>query len=142
MQRTCIYHEEKHLNSQMLRKVSILDHNNDHPNPSKHAFSCYAVPSKSTTLWVGKIAATVEADFVRKLLEFCGVIKEWKPATDTKTGAMKGFGFCTYQHPEGVMVALEVLNGLLLDGQSLSLKCNSVREKLVFCSVHFVVFIS
>ena len=84
-------------------------------------------PEKNTTLWVGKIAPTVEPHIVRALLETCGPIREWKPATDPKTGALKGFGFCTYKEPEGVMIALQVLNGLVVDGQTLALKCNSVR---------------
>ena len=68
---------------------------------------------------------------VRALLEACGDIKEWKPATDPKTGASKGFGFCTYKEAEGVMIALQVLNGLEVDGQALALKCNSVRKKMI-----------
>ena len=50
----------------------------------------------------------------------------WKPATDPVTGALKGFGFCTFVDAEGVIVALEVLNEFMLDGQALALKCNSV----------------
>jgi hypothetical protein len=86
-------------------------------------------PPKNTTIWIGRIAKTLEADVVRDLLEACGSIKEWKPATDPRTGVLKGFAFCTFREPEGVFVALEVLNGMVIDGQALALKCNSVTEQ-------------
>lgn len=83
-------------------------------------------PAKSTTLWVGKIATSVEGEVVRQLLDACGPVKEWKPVTDADTGKHKGFGFCTYDTAEGAMVALRVLNELEVDGQKLQLKCNKV----------------
>lgn len=95
-----------------------------------HGFSAAragAPPAKSTTLWVGKIAGSVEPQLVRALLEACGALREWKPATDAETGRLKGFGFCTYQEAEGVVVALQVLNDFSVDGMKLALKCNSVR---------------
>lgn len=86
-------------------------------------------PPKNTTLWIGRIARSLEPRVVRDLLEACGPIKEWKSATDPRTGALKGFAFCTFKDPEGVLVALEVLNGMVIDGQALALKCNSVTEQ-------------
>ena len=77
-------------------------------------------------MWVGKIAPTVEPPLMRALLEACGVVREWKPATDHETGRIKGFGFCTFHDAEGVLVALQVLHDLNLDGMKLVLKCNSV----------------
>jgi len=89
------------------------------------------VMAKSTTLWVGKIAPTVEAQLIRDVLEACGPLKEWKPALDPATGGIKGFGFATFRDAEGVLVALAVLNGLTLDGQALALKCNSATEQYI-----------
>ena len=83
-------------------------------------------PVRSTTLWVGRIASSVDAPFVQQLLEACGPVREWKPVTEPDTGRLKGFGFVTYVEPEGVMVALHVLNNLNVDGQELALKCNKV----------------
>lgn len=80
---------------------------------------------------MGKIASTVEPELIRQLLEACGPVKEWKPATDPETGKMKGFGFCTYQEAEGVIVALRVLNELDVDGQKLALKCNKATEEYI-----------
>lgn len=86
------------------------------------------VPARSTTLWVGRIAPTVESEFVQQLLEACGPVREWKPVTEPDTGRLKGFGFVTFAEPEGVLVALQVLQDLKVDGQELALKCNKVRR--------------
>ena len=85
-------------------------------------------PGRSTTLWVGRIAPTVEAPFIVQLLEACGALQEWKPVTEPESGKFKGFGFVTYAEAEGVVVALQVLQSLKLDGQELALKCNKVRD--------------
>jgi RNA-binding protein 25 len=85
-------------------------------------------PGRSTTLWVGRIAPTVEGPFIQQLLEACGKLREWKPVTEPESGKLKGFGFVTYEEPQGVLVALQVLNNLKLDGQELALKCNKVRR--------------
>lgn len=90
-----------------------------------------ANPSRSTTLWVGKIAPSISSTDIRSILETCGTIKEWKPATDPKTGAIKGFGFCTFHSPESVIIAMDLLNGLVIDGQELALKCNSATEQFI-----------
>lgn len=83
-------------------------------------------PARSTTLWVGRIAPTVDAAAMAQLLEACGPLKEWKPVTEPESGRLKGFGFVTYAEPEGVLVALQVLNNLKVDGSELALKCNKV----------------
>lgn len=64
-----------------------------------------------------------------QLLEACGPLKEWKPVTEPETGKLKGFGFVTYAEPEGVLVALQVLNNLRVDGSELALKCNKVGDE-------------
>ncbi|KAI3435633.1 hypothetical protein D9Q98_001692 [Chlorella vulgaris] len=86
-------------------------------------------PGRSTTLWVGRIAPTVEGPFIQQLLEACGKLREWKPVTEPESGKLKGFGFVTYEEPQGVLVALQVLNNLKLDGQELALKCNKATEE-------------
>ena len=83
-------------------------------------------PPRSTTCWVGRIAPTVQSDFVQQLLEACGPVTEWKPVTEPETGKLKGFGFVTFAEPEGVVQALQVLHDLRVDGQQLAVKCNKV----------------
>lgn len=89
------------------------------------------MPPKSTTLWVGKIAPSVEPETIKSLLEACGAVREWKPAIDPKGGGMKGFGFCTYGEAEGVIVALAVLDTLEVDGMELSLKGKTATNEYI-----------
>lgn len=87
-------------------------------------------PPRNTTLWVGRIAPTVEGPFISQLLEACGAVKEWKPVTEPDSGRLKGFGFVTYEEPEGVVVALQVGLG---GGQCLGAwaRCRGRRGKLL-----------
>lgn len=89
------------------------------------------LPEKpQTTVYVGKIASTVDDDFLRSLLELCGPIKSWKRAQDP-SGSPKGFGFCEFESAEGVLRALRILNKFSLEGQELVLNVNlATREYL------------
>lgn len=86
-------------------------------------------PAKETTVWVGKISATVDDSLIRSLLEACGTIKSWKPMKDPDSGKSKGFGFCEFEDAEGVLRAIRLLNHLPLDGQEILLKCNTATQK-------------
>eukprot|EP00850_Spirogloea_muscicola_P004589 SM000019S05133 [mRNA] locus=s19:1041599:1049781:- [translate_table: standard] len=89
-----------------------------------------SIPVKAhTTLYVGKIASTVDDDSVKKVLELCGPVKSWKRAQDPTTGVMKGFGFCEYESAEGVLRAMRLLNKYPLDGQELMLKVNQATQE-------------
>lgn len=87
-----------------------------------------AAVTKSCTLYVGKIAQTVDNKVIKKLLDACGTVKSWKRVEDTETGKPKPFGFCEYEDAEGVLMALSNLNELALDGQELLLKPNSSTQ--------------
>ncbi len=98
-------------------------------------------PPKSTTIYVGKIAPSVPDNLVRKLLDACGAVKSWNRQKDPETKMGKAFGFCEMEEPEGVLMALRILNGREIHGQALLVKCNQVRgdeaEKLVTgCSAY------
>lgn len=86
---------------------------------------------KSTTLYVGKIAASVPDDVIKSLLDSCGPVKSWKPMQDPETNKSKGFGFCEYETAEGVLRALRLLHNLSLDGQELLLKCNTATQRYI-----------
>ena len=90
-----------------------------------------APATKSTTLYVGKIAASVPDDVIKTLLEACGPVKSWKPMQDPETNKSKGFGFCEYEAAEGVLRALRLLHNLSLDGQELLLKCNTATQRYI-----------
>ncbi|KAJ4961660.1 hypothetical protein NE237_021570 [Protea cynaroides] len=84
-----------------------------------------------TTVYVGKIAATVENDFMLSLLRLCGPVKSWKRAQDPSDGTPRGFGFCEFESAEGVLRALRLLSKLNIDGQELVLNVNqATREYL------------
>lgn len=89
------------------------------------------MPDKSTTLYVGKIALSVEDSVIRSLLEACGPVKSWKPVQDPETQKSKGYGFCEFEEAEGVLHALQYLNKLSLDGQELMLKCTTATQNYV-----------
>ncbi|XP_020578893.1 RNA-binding protein 25 isoform X2 [Phalaenopsis equestris] len=84
-----------------------------------------------TTVYVGKIASTVDNDFLLSLLRICGPVKSWKRAQDPSDGKPKGFGFCEFEAAEGVLRALRLLSRLNIDGQELVLNINqATREYL------------
>ncbi|GAX74794.1 hypothetical protein CEUSTIGMA_g2241.t1 [Chlamydomonas eustigma] len=83
---------------------------------------------KSTTVYCGKIASTLNDEFISNLLLACGKIKSWKRATDPETQEVKSFGFCEYEDAEGALRAIQFLNGLKIDGQELMLKGNSATQ--------------
>jgi len=86
---------------------------------------------KSTTVYVGKIASSLDDSIVQSLLEACGKVKSWKRATDPETKELKGFGFCEYEDAEGVLRAIRLLHGLKIDGQELLVKGNTATQKYI-----------
>ncbi|XP_042497943.1 RNA-binding protein 25-like isoform X2 [Macadamia integrifolia] len=84
-----------------------------------------------TTVYVGKIASTVENDFMLSLLRLCGPVKSWKRAQDPSDGTPRGFGFCEFESADGVLRALRLLSKFNIDGQELVLNVNqATREYL------------
>ncbi|PON59329.1 Splicing factor-like protein [Parasponia andersonii] len=75
-----------------------------------------------TTVYVGKIAPTVENNFMLSLLQFCGAVKSWK------RGFPRGFGFCEFETAEGVLRALRLLSKFNIDGQELVLNVNQATR--------------
>jgi len=89
------------------------------------------IEEKNTQVYVGKIAATVEDDFVRKLLETCGKVVKWNRYVDPVTEQPKPFGFVDYENAEGVLRALRLLNNLALDGNPLQVKVDQKTQKYI-----------
>ncbi|KAM0909535.1 hypothetical protein ACQ4PT_014766 [Festuca glaucescens] len=79
-------------------------------------------------IYVGKIAATVDNDFVLSLLQVCGVVKSWEPVTNPIDGTRTGFGFCEFESAEGSLRAMRLLNKLSVDGQELVLNVNQATR--------------
>lgn len=90
-----------------------------------------ATEKPQTTVYVSKIAPTVDNEFLLSLLRICGPVKSWKRPQDPKDGSPKGFGFCEFEAAEGILRALRLLTKLNIDGQELVLNINqATREYL------------
>ncbi|TVU06008.1 hypothetical protein EJB05_49195, partial [Eragrostis curvula] len=81
-----------------------------------------------TAVYVGKIAPTVDNDFLLSLLRLCGPVKSWKRAQDPSNGRPKGFGFCEFESAEGILRATRLLNKLSIDGQELVININDATK--------------
>ncbi|MED6143664.1 hypothetical protein PIB30_007964 [Stylosanthes scabra] len=81
------------------------------------------------TVYVGKIAPTVENDFMLSILQLCGPVKSWKRPQDLSNGTPKSFGFCEFETDEGVLRALRLLTKLNIDGQELMLNINETTKE-------------
>ncbi|KAJ4811056.1 RNA-binding protein 25 [Rhynchospora pubera] len=86
------------------------------------------VEKPQTTVYVGKIALTVDNDFLLSLLKLCGPVKSWKRAQDPSNGTPKGFGFCEFEAAEGILRAVRLLSKLNVDGQELVLNINQATR--------------
>ncbi|CAI5523804.1 unnamed protein product [Closterium sp. Naga37s-1] len=82
-----------------------------------------------TTVYVGKLAPSVDDTLVVKLLELCGPLRSWKRAADPTSGSPKGFGFCEFDTADGVLRALRLLNRREIDGQNLLLNVNAATRE-------------
>lgn len=82
-----------------------------------------------TTVYVGKIASTVENDFILSILQLCGLVKSWKRAQNPTTGVLTGFGFCEFDSAEGVLRAIRLLSKFNIDGQELMLNFNEATKE-------------
>ncbi|XP_057508293.1 RNA-binding motif protein 25 isoform X1 [Actinidia eriantha] len=82
-----------------------------------------------TTVYVGKIASTVESDFILSLLQLCGPVKNWKRAQDPTNGTPKGFGFCEFESADGVLRALRLLSKLNVEGQELVINVTQATKE-------------
>ncbi|XP_065874422.1 RNA-binding motif protein 25 isoform X2 [Euphorbia lathyris] len=84
-----------------------------------------------TTVYVGKIAPSVDNDFMLSLLRICGPVKSWKRAQVPTDETPRAFGFCEFESAEGVLRALRLLSKFNIDGQELVLNVNqATREYL------------
>ncbi|KAE9613388.1 putative RNA recognition motif domain, PWI domain-containing protein [Lupinus albus] len=82
-----------------------------------------------TPVYVGKMAPTLENEFMLSLLQLCGPIKSWKRPQDLSSGTPKGFGFYEFESAEGILRALRLLNKLNVDGQELMINVNQAMKE-------------
>ncbi|KAJ6988394.1 hypothetical protein NC653_021347 [Populus alba x Populus x berolinensis] len=82
-----------------------------------------------TTFYVGKIAPSVENDFMSSLLQLCGPVKSWRRPQDPANGTPRGFGFCEFEYAEGVLRALRLLTKFNIDRQELMLNVDQATKE-------------
>lgn len=78
-----------------------------------------APPLQKVTVYVGKIAETVDDTFVKTLLEQCGRVVKWNRVLAPTTNKPKSFGFCQFAEPSGALRCLRLLKDLDIDGKQL-----------------------
>lgn len=82
---------------------------------------------KPCTVWIGRIAPTMEEGTMREILEHCGSIRSLRVYIDST----KGFCLATFSTPQGVYMAEHLVHGLVLDGQSLLVHLNRSTKQLL-----------
>ncbi|KAF7455999.1 PWI domain-containing protein [Cryptosporidium felis] len=75
-----------------------------------------------TTVYVGRIPAKVSNAQIRRLLSECGTILRWSRQEDPTTKQLSSFGLCEFDSPEGVINAVNVLNGVRISSGQLLVK--------------------
>ncbi|KAI9183837.1 hypothetical protein H9P43_002889 [Blastocladiella emersonii ATCC 22665] len=65
---------------------------------------------KMCKLFVGNLSAGVGDEWIERILQACGTVREWKRVRGAD-GKPKGFGFVTFADPASVLRALDVLGG-------------------------------
>ncbi|XP_057443624.1 RNA-binding motif protein 25-like [Lotus japonicus] len=88
-----------------------------------------AAQPPSPMLYIGRIAPTVDNEFMLSLLQLCGNIKSWKRPQDVSTGTPKSFGFYEFESAEGVLRAMRLLSKLNVDGQQLLVNVNEAVKQ-------------
>uniref|UniRef100_A0ACD5Y2U1 Uncharacterized protein n=1 Tax=Avena sativa TaxID=4498 RepID=A0ACD5Y2U1_AVESA len=83
-------------------------------------------------VYIGKIAPTVDNNFVISLLQVCGVVKSWEPVRNPIDGTHTGFGFCEFESAECCHRARRLLNKLSIDGQELVLNVDQATRDAPF----------
>ncbi|KAM0876556.1 hypothetical protein ACQ4PT_036101 [Festuca glaucescens] len=87
------------------------------------------VEKPPTAVYVGKIAPTVDNEFILSLLRICGPVKSWKRTQNPSNGKPVAFGFCEFESAEGILRATRLLNKLSIDGQELVVNINDATKE-------------
>lgn len=86
-------------------------------------------PPKDLKLYVGKIAPTVQEPVIRKLLEACGPIRNWK-LMEGDDGKHRGFGFCEFADAEGMQRAVGACAALMGGGFKRGVACRGLHVQV------------
>lgn len=83
-----------------------------------------------TCVFVGNISEKVTNELIQSMLQECGVVSNWKRIQGSN-GKYQAFGFCDFEHPEGTMRALRILDGFCIGGKKLTVKAEEKTIKMI-----------
>lgn len=81
----------------------------------------------SKKLFVGSLSFDTDDEGLRRAFEEFGEVTEATVISDRDTGRSRGFGFVTFADASIADVAIEKMNGAMLDGRSINV--NEARER-------------
>ncbi|KAH7722426.1 PWI domain-containing protein [Aphelenchoides avenae] len=79
-----------------------------------------------TCVFVGNISEKVTNELIQSMLQECGVVSNWKRIQGSN-GKYQAFGFCDFEHPEGTMRALRILDGFCIGGKKLTAEEKTIK---------------
>lgn len=83
----------------------------------------------SNKLFVGNLSFQTTENDLQDAFSLHGVVVETVIMLDRATGRPRGFGFITMGTPEEAQKAIEAMNGVELDGRSLTVNLARPREE-------------
>ena len=81
----------------------------------------------NSKLYVGNLSFNTDEAALRDAFGAFGTLTDVFVATDRETGRARGFAFVTYNTPEESKLAIEKMNGVELDGRTLTV--NEAKPK-------------
>jgi RNA-binding protein 25 len=85
---------------------------------------------RCTKVYVGKIPSGLSDYFLEQLFLECGPITSWRNTLNS-SGKPLGFGFVEFQHVEGMLRCLRLLNGLQILGNKLVVRVDMQTEYFI-----------
>uniref|UniRef100_A0AC34FL57 RRM domain-containing protein n=1 Tax=Panagrolaimus sp. ES5 TaxID=591445 RepID=A0AC34FL57_9BILA len=82
------------------------------------------------TVYVGNFPYDTTPDYLRHVLNSCGIVQYIKFIYDQETGYSKGFAFCKFATKSGALFAVENLNGVFLNGRKLRVYWAHEKQQL------------
>ena len=83
----------------------------------------------STNIYVGNLPFSATEDEIRELFAAYGAVTSVHLVTDRETGRLRGFGFVEMETDEDAETAIAELNGVALQGRSLTVNVARPRAE-------------
>ncbi|MGK0367796.1 MAG: RNA recognition motif-containing protein [Thermoproteota archaeon] len=90
----------------------------------------YQKDEEVTTVYIGNLKFQKKEQDIKEMFEFFGAVKYVKTVIDNETGYSKGYAFVQMTNENKAKLAVETLNGKLMDGRTL--KVSIAQERAFF----------